>query len=184
MRVDFENKIQSLREDLQFKEKIYSQELHEARKVTNVSINEETFKAEYERRLEATIIDLRERHEQDVEILKEDLTDNFTEKIESLKSDLESTRSEYAKTLEKMTSSNVKTAKMNETILKLQAENNRLTNETNELQTEVKMEKQIREKSVKEANEELADIKVKLDGEIAVYRKLLEKEYEELADIK
>ena len=55
------------------------------------------------------------------------------------------------------------------------------------------MEKQIREKSVKEAKEEreelcmtlkdlekeyeeLADIKVKLDGEIAVYRKLLEEE--------
>ena len=57
------------------------QELTEARKVSTVTINEETFKAEYENKLEATINDLREQHEVDMEQYKDDVESAFQSKV-------------------------------------------------------------------------------------------------------
>ena len=49
--------------------------------MSTVTINEETFKAEYENKLEATINDLREQHEVDMEQYKDDVESAFQSKV-------------------------------------------------------------------------------------------------------
>ena len=49
--------------------------------MSTVTINEETFKAEYENKLEATINDLREQHEIDMDQYKDDVESAYNEKV-------------------------------------------------------------------------------------------------------
>lgn len=193
LRVDYENKIQSLREDLQFKEKIHAEELQEARKIQTVTISEDVFKAEYDQRLEATIIDLRERHEQDIENFKEDYEASFNAKIQELTVNLEAARQMNASSSEEMTGYIVKIEKLESAMAKLQTDNNVMSNRAQDLEGKLEMQIQLRTKSVQEITverdearttlstlekeyAELAAIKVNLDAEISTYRKLLEEE--------
>lgn len=197
LRVDFENKIQSLREDLQFKEKIHAQELEEARKISTVTISEDAFKAEYEQRLEKTICDLREQHEQEIENYKDDTEAAFNAKVEELQMSLEKTRQANVSSAEAVTGMKVKVEKLEQVVQKLQVENNTLTNRSQDLEGQLEMQREVRASAVTEITKErdealetlanmereyseLQEIKVKLDGEINVYRKLLQEEEKRL----
>jgi len=197
LRVDYENKLQSLREDLQFKEKIHAQEISEARSVQSVTISEDVFKAEYDQRLEATIMDLRERHEQDIEMFKEDYEASFNARIDELRSSLELARQANSTQNEEVTGYKVKIDRLEQTVKKLQTDNNMMSNRTQDLEGQLEMQREVRITAVTEITKErdevretlqnlekeyteLADIKVKLDGEIQVYRKLLEEEEDRL----
>jgi len=192
-RVDLENKIQSVREDLQFKERIHAEELTEARKVSTVTINEETFKAEYENKLEATINDLREQHEVDMEQYKDDVESAFQSKVSELQSSLEVSRSAIKTSNEQFTASKVEIDHLKVSMDKLQKEHAEVKSSNEELQRKVETQQEIHTAAIRQMEQErdetketlsllekeyqeLADIKVKLDGEISVYRKLLEEE--------
>lgn len=192
-RVDLENKIQSVREDLQFKERIHAEELTEARKVSTVTINEETFKAEYENKLEATINDLREQHEVDMEQYKDDVESAYNEKITELQSSLEVSRSAITSSNDKFTESKIEIEHLKVSIDKIQKEHAEMKSSNEELQRKVETQQEVHTNAIRQMEQErdetkttlsvlekeyqeLADIKVKLDGEISVYRKLLEEE--------
>jgi len=193
IRVDFENKIQSLREELEFKSKVHATELFEARKVQTVAVSEESYKAEYDQRLEATIMDLRERHEQDIENFKDECDASYNSRIEELEMQVSASRQSSSSSNDKLMGYSVKIDHLEIAVKSLQSENNSVTTTMKDLESQLEMQKQISAKQISEANkerddmketltslekeyQELADIKVRLDAEINVYRKLLEEE--------
>lgn len=190
-RVDAENKLQSAKEEIEFNKRIHEEELSEARKIHTFKVNQvdAQVKADYENKLEATVNDLREQHSMGLDQMRDDLENEYTSKIEALSKDLESAKGFEAG----QRTAEMKNQSLRETIQQLQMQINNLTNRAQDLESDVQAEKNLRisevSAAVKERDEvkekisdiekeyaELLDLKLKLDHEIGVYRKLLEEE--------
>jgi len=190
-RVDFENKLQSAKEEIEFNRKIHSEELSEARRISTFKVSEvdAKVKANYESKLEATVIDLREQHSLELDQMRDDLENEYTSKIEALSNDLESAKGFEAG----LRAAEMKKESLQKTVQQLQMQINNLTNRAQDLESDVQAERNLRISEVGAAKQErdevkekiaaiekeyndLMDLKLKLDHEIGVYRKLLEEE--------
>nr|XP_026692917.1 lamin-L(II)-like isoform X2 [Ciona intestinalis] len=195
MRVNFENKLQSLKEELEFKEKLYQEEVSEIRKRHTLSVTEidEKVKGVYESQFEVALIELRDQQNADLEQMKEDLEGQYSSKIEELKKKLDYVRKSTMKGSEDCKAAEMKVERLQTTIKSLQNKNNNLNNRVQDLEGQVATEREIRFSAVLSIEQqrdealqkittmekeylELMDLKIKLDHEIGVYRKLLEEE--------
>uniref|UniRef100_H2Z372 IF rod domain-containing protein n=1 Tax=Ciona savignyi TaxID=51511 RepID=H2Z372_CIOSA len=194
-RVDFENKLQSLKEELQFKEKLYQEEVSEVRKRHTLSVTEidEKVKGVYESQFEVALMELRDQQNADLEQMKEDLDSQYSAKIIDLTKKLDSVRRSNMKGTEQCKAAEMKVDRLQANIQSLQNKNNKLNNRVQDLEGQVETEREIRLSAIvvieQQRDEalakittmekeylELLDLKIKLDHEIGVYRKLLEEE--------
>ncbi|XP_053692071.1 lamin-C-like [Sabethes cyaneus] len=146
LRVDLENNVQSLREELTFKDQIHSQELSESkmRKQSELTEMDGLLMEQYETKLQQTLAELREQYDSQLRINRDEISDLYDARVQSLETRLNAERAEYENDR-----------------LKLEKEINRLRDE---------MSFQLKE------YQDLMDIKISLDMEIAAYDKLLASE--------
>uniref|UniRef100_A0A182SA38 LTD domain-containing protein n=1 Tax=Anopheles maculatus TaxID=74869 RepID=A0A182SA38_9DIPT len=146
IRVNLENNIQSLREELTFKEQVHSQELSESklRRQSEISEIDGFLMEQYETKLQHTLQELRDQYEQQLRLNREELADLFEGRIQALESRLTHERTRH-----------------DEEKVKLELELDRMRNE---------MAVQLKD------YQDLMDIKISLDMEIAAYDKLLSSE--------
>ncbi|XP_077976364.1 lamin-B2-like [Styela clava] len=83
-RIEYQNKLQSLQEDLQFKEKLWKEYVRESRRRHDVSVTEidKKIKVDYESRLEAAIADLRDQQNYEIDQMRDDLEGQYKAKIQ------------------------------------------------------------------------------------------------------
>lgn len=146
IRVDLENNIQSLREELTFKEQVHSQELSESkmRRQSEISEIDGFLMEQYETKLQQTLQELRDQYDSQLRMNREEISELYDARIHNLESRLSSERVQH-----------------DEERQKLEQELNRLRDE---------MSIQLKE------YQDLMDIKISLDMEIAAYDKLLSSE--------
>ncbi|XP_053676772.1 lamin Dm0-like [Anopheles nili] len=146
VRVDLENNIQSLREELTFKEQVHSQELSESklRRQSEISEIDGFLMEQYETKLQQTLQELRDQYEHQLRLNREEMGELFEGRIRSLEDRLVQDRTRY-----------------DEEKAKLEQELDRMRNE---------MAVQLKD------YQDLMDIKISLDMEIAAYDKLLSSE--------
>uniref|UniRef100_A0A182JST4 LTD domain-containing protein n=1 Tax=Anopheles christyi TaxID=43041 RepID=A0A182JST4_9DIPT len=146
VRVDMENNIQSLREELTFKEQVHSQELSESklRRQSEISEIDGFLMEQYETKLQQTLQELRDQYEQQLRLNRGEISDLFEGRIRALEERLMHERTRY-----------------DEEKAKLDQELDRMRNE---------MAVQLKD------YQDLMDIKISLDMEIAAYDKLLSSE--------
>lgn len=199
MRVDLENRCQSLTEDLEFRKSMFDEEVRETRRRHDKRMVEvdSGMQQDYEFKLAQALQDLRKQHEEQVQIYKEELQHTFKAKLDNamVSSDLNDKAVLTAR--EELQEAHVRIEGLSYQLSALQKQASAAEERIRELESLLSSDRdkyrrqldakeremaELRDCMQQQLNEyqELLDVKLALDMEINAYRKLLEGEEDRL----
>ncbi|XP_030025126.2 LOW QUALITY PROTEIN: lamin-C [Manduca sexta] len=198
-RIDMENTVQSLREELSFKDQVFQQELQETRTRRQVEISEidGRLAQQYEAKLQQSLQELREQQEANIKANRDEIEALYENKLKNLQA--ASNRNSTAATVavEELRTMRSRLDTLNSNLNELENKNAALSNRCRELERQLESERARHAEDLASLEQELArlrdemaaqlreyatlmDIKISLDHEIATYRALIEGEEDRL----
>ncbi|NXN65790.1 LMNB1 protein, partial [Himantopus himantopus] len=199
LKVDLENRCQSLIEDLQFRKNMYEEEIDKTRRKYETRLVEvdSGHQVEYEHRLAQALNEIREQHDAQVKLYKEELEQTYHVRLESARLSSEMSNSAANSVREELHESHIRLDNLSSLLTSLQKESRAWQDRVQELEESLDKERENCRKILSEKEKEMAeirnqmqeqlsdyeqllDIKLALDMEINAYRKLLEGEEERL----
>ncbi|XP_050571809.1 lamin [Cygnus atratus] len=197
-RVDAENRLQTLKEELEFQKNIYSEELRETKRRHETRLVEidNGRQQEFESKLSEALQDLRRQHENQIKQYKEELEKTYSgswrtpsnlprgtatsqgaahEELQQVRIRIDSLSSEVSHLQKQLSAKEAKLHDLEEALSRERETNRRLLADKDREMAEMRARMQQQDEY-----QELLDIKLALDMEINAYRKLLEGEEESL----
>jgi lamin B len=196
LRVDLENRLQSLKEEISFKETLHESELQETRTIQENEISErvnDQLLQQYEQRMADELRELREENEAQLRLNREDLERKFEAQLAELEKALEKRTTSESNSRNELHNLRTKNETLTSKLNQIESLNGALTSRIKDLERLIEQEREWKENALQDKEAQIAqlrdemkglvndysdllDIKIALDMEISAYRKLLEGE--------
>ncbi|KAA0703675.1 Lamin-B1 Precursor [Triplophysa tibetana] len=199
LRVDLENRCQSLSEELDFRKNMFEEELKETRhrhesRLVEVDSGRQV---EFEFKLAQALTDMRQQQDQQVKLYKDEMEQTYMAKLENVRLCSEMNSSSAGVAREELRESTLRVENLSSQMANLLKEARGWQDRIIELEEALNREKDLSRRLLSEKEREIADVRAKmqkqldeyeqlldvklaLDMEINAYRKLLEGEEERL----
>ncbi|XP_034730684.1 prelamin-A/C-like [Etheostoma cragini] len=198
-RVDAENRLQTVKEELEFQKNIYAEELRESKRRHEISVVQidSGRQQEFESKLAEALIEMRAQHEEQVRLYREEIEKTYNSKLENARHSADRNSHMVGAAHEELQQTRVRLEGMSGQLSLLQKQLAASESKVRELEETMSRERDMSRRRLEEKEREMADIrarlmlqleeyqelldiKLALDMEINAYRKLLEGEEERL----
>ncbi|XP_048114519.1 lamin-B1 isoform X2 [Alosa alosa] len=199
LRVDLENRCQSLMEDLDFRKNMFEEEIKDTRRSLETRMVEVDSgrQVEYEFKLQQALMDMRQQQEDQLKLYREEMESTYVAKLENVRLSSEMNSSAASMAREELKESALRVESLAAQMASMQKESRGWQDRISELESALANERDTSRRLLSEKEREIADIRAKmqlqldeyeqlldvklaLDMEINAYRKLLEGEEERL----
>ncbi|KAL2100205.1 hypothetical protein ACEWY4_004599 [Coilia grayii] len=199
LRVDLENRCQSLMEELEFRKNMFEEEIKDTRRRHETRLVEVDSgrQVEYECKLQQALLDMRQQQEDQLKLYKDEMESTYVAKLENVRLSSEMNSSAASMAREELKESALRVESLAAQLSSMQKEARGWQERISELEAALSQERDSSRRLLAEKEREIADIRSKmqlqldeyeqlldvklaLDMEINAYRKLLEGEEERL----